>query len=231
MKEGSLATKVKIAPSILAADFGRLGEQAVEAERAGADYLHLDVMDGHFVPNITMGPVVVEGIKAATTLPLNVHLMIDQPERYLNDFVKAGADHVIVHTESTLHLHRLIHQVNDEGVKVGIAVNPATPLNAMEEVLTYVDIALVSTVNPGFAGQKLIPEALEKVAKLAELIKERGYKAEIQVDGGINAETAADAVKAGATILVVGSAIYNRVDSVESAMKRLRDSINGVSSP
>ena len=231
MKEGSLATKVKIAPSILAADFGRLGEQAVEAERAGADYLHLDVMDGHFVPNITMGPVVVEGIKAATTLPLNVHLMIDRPERYLNDFVKAGADHVIVHTESTLHLHRLIHQVKDEGVKVGIAVNPATPLNAMEEVLTYVDIALVSTVNPGFAGQKLIPEALEKVAKLAELIKERGYKAEIQVDGGINAETAADAVKAGATILVVGSAIYNRVDSVESAMKRLRDSINGVSSP
>ncbi len=231
MKEGSLATKVKIAPSILAADFGRLGEQAVEAERAGADYLHLDVMDGHLVPNITMGPVVVEGIKAATTLPLNVHLMIDRPERYLSDFVKAGADHVIVHTESTLHLHRLIHQVKDEGVKVGIAVNPATPLNAMEEVLTYVDIALVSTVNPGFAGQKLIPEALEKVAKLAELIKERGYEAEIQVDGGINAETAADAVKAGATILVVGSAIYNRVDSVESAMKRLRDSINGVSSP
>ncbi len=219
---------VKIAPSILAADFSRLGEQVQEVERAGADYIHVDVMDGQFVPNITMGPVVVEGIRSSTSLPLNVHLMIDQPDRFIPEFIKAGADHLIIHSESCLHLHRVIHQIKDSGLQVGVAINPSTPLAAIEEVLSYVDIALVGTVNPGFAGQKLIPEALGKVARLKEFLEERGYGAEIQVDGGINPDTALSAVRAGATILVAGSAIFNKVDSVEAAMGKLRASIEDV---
>ena len=219
---------VKIAPSILSADFGRLGEQVAEATRAGADYIHVDVMDGHFVPNITMGPVVVEGLRASTHLPLNVHLQIEHPDRFIGDFIRAGADHIIIHSEACLHLHRTIYQVKDEGLQIGIAVNPATPLSAIKEVLGYVDIALVATVNPGFGGQKLIPEALGKVARLRRLIREEGYRAEIQVDGGINAETAAEAVRAGATILVAGSAVFSKSEPIESAMKRLRDSIRDV---
>jgi ribulose-phosphate 3-epimerase len=218
---------VKLAPSVLSADFSRLGEQVAEVARAGADFIHVDIMDGHFVPNITMGPVVVEGIRAATNLPLNVHLMIENPDRFISDFIKAGADHIIVHSESSLHLHRLIHQVKDEGIQAGIAINPSTPLSAIEEVLTYVDIALVGTVNPGFAGQRLIPETLDKASRLDRLLKDRGYSAEIELDGGINAETAPDAVRAGATILVAGSAVFNRNESVEDAMRRLRESIRG----
>ena len=223
------APMVKIAPSVLSADFSRLGEQLGEATRAGADYIHVDVMDGHFVPNISMGPVVVEGVRASTNLPLNVHLMIDSPEVYVPDFVKAGADHIILHSESTLHLHRAIHQVKELGIQVGVAVNPATPLAAIEEVLCYVDIALIGSVNPGFAGQRMIPESMDKVARLSRALKERGYGAEIQVDGGINADTAAAAVRAGATILVAGSAIFNKSLSVDAAMARLRDSIQGAS--
>ena len=218
---------VKLAPSVLSADFSRLGEQVAEVARAGADFIHVDIMDGHFVPNITMGPVVVEGIRAATNLPLNVHLMIENPDRFISDFIKAGADHIIVHSESSLHMHRLIHQVKDEGIQAGIAINPSTPLSAIEEVLTYVDIALVGTVNPGFAGQRMIPETLDKASRLDRLIKDRGYGAEIELDGGINAETAPDAVRAGATILVAGSAVFNRNESVEDAMRRLRESIRG----
>ena len=234
-QEGPIETddlpKVKIAPSILSADFSRLGEQVAEVTRAGADYIHIDVMDGHFVPNITMGPVVVEGIRASTHLPLNVHLMIEEPDRFIPDFIKAGADHIIIHSESCLHLHRVIHQVKDEGLQVGIAINPSTPLAAIKEVLCYVDIALVGTVNPGFSGQKLIPETLGKVTRLGRLLKEEGYRAEIQLDGGINAETASATVRAGATILVAGSAIFNKAESVEAAMKRLRDSIKDVTHP
>jgi ribulose-phosphate 3-epimerase len=218
---------VKLAPSVLSADFSRLGEQVAEVARAGADFIHVDIMDGHFVPNITMGPVVVEGIRAATNLPLNVHLMIENPDRFISDFIKAGADHIIVHSESSLHMHRLIHQVKDEGIQAGIAINPSTPLSAIEEVLTYVDIALVGTVNPGFAGQRLIPETLDKASRLDRLLKDRGYSAEIELDGGINVETAPDAVRAGATILVAGSAVFNRNESVEDAMRRLRESIRG----
>ena len=220
--------EVKIAPSVLSADFGRLGEQVAEAAEAGADYLHLDVMDGHFVPNITMGPVVVEGIRAATDLPLNVHLMIDRPERYISDFVKAGADHIILHSESCLHLHGAIHQVKDAGLQAGVAINPATPLAAIEEVLCYVDIVLVGTVNPGFSGQRMIPETLAKVSRLRRLLSERGYSARVQVDGGINADTAPDAVRAGATILVAGAAVFNPRESVAAALGRLRRSIEGV---
>ena len=222
---GQKASEIKIAPSILSADFGRLGEQVAEVTRAGADYIHVDVMDGHFVPNITMGPVVVEGIRASTHLPLNVHLMIEDPGRFIPDFVRAGADHIIVHSESSLHLHRLVHQVKDAGLQVGVAVNPSTSLASIEEVLCYVDIALVGTVNPGFAGQKMIPQTLRKASRLKGLLEDRGYGAEIQVDGGINAETAPAAAVAGATILVAGSAIFNNTESVETAMRRLRDSL------
>ena len=231
LTEAAAAPKVKIAPSILAADFSRLGEQTAEVTRAGADYIHIDVMDGQFVPNITMGPVVIDGIRASTHLPLNVHLMIEAPDRFIGDFIKAGADHIIIHAESCLHLHRVIHQIKDEGKQVGIAINPSTPLAAVEEVLGYVDIALVGTVNPGFAGQKMIVETLDKVARLKGLLKEKGYRAEIQADGGINAKTAPDTVRAGATILVAGTAIFNKSESVEAAMRRLKDSIRDVPSP
>ena len=231
MTRERVPNEVKIAPSVLAAGFGRLGEQVAEATRAGADYIHIDVMDGHFVPNITMGAVVVEGIRAYTHLPLNVHLMIEEPDRFIADFVKAGADHIIVHSESTMHLHRLIHQVKSEGLQVGVAVNPATPIGAIEDVLSYVDIALVSTVNPGFAGQELIPEALGKAARLKKLLADEGYRAEVQVDGGINKSTAPAAVRAGATILVAGSAVFNKSETVEAAMKGLRDSIEDVAGP
>ena len=217
--------KVKIAPSILSADFSRLGEQVEEATRAGADYIHVDVMDGHFVPVITIGPVVVDGIRSSTHLPLNVHLMVHEPGRYISDFISAGSDHVIVHAESSLHLHRVIHQIKDEGVHVGVALNPSTSLAAIEEVLPYLDIVLVLTVNPGFAGQKLIPETLNKVVRLKRLLEESGSGAEIQVDGGVNAGTAPAVVEAGGRILVAGSAIFNEQHSVESAMKQLRDSI------
>ena len=227
---GSVTT-VKIAPSILSADFGRLREQIEEVTRAGADYIHVDVMDGHFVPNITMGPVVIEGIRASTNLPLDVHLMIEQPDRFITDFVRAGADHIIIHSEACLHLHRVIHQVKELGLQVGIAINPSTPVAAIEEVLRYVDVALVGTVNPGFAGQKLIPETLDKVARLRSHLREHGYGAEVQVDGGINTETAPAAVRAGATVLVAGSAIFSKVGSVGEEMRRLKDSIKDVTGP
>lgn len=218
---------VKIAPSVLSADFSRLGEQVKEVTEAGADYIHVDVMDGHFVPNITIGPVVVEGIRASTHLPLNVHLMIEEPDRFVLDFIKAGADHLIIHSESCLHLHRVIHQIKDAGLQVGVAINPSTSPSAIEEVLSYVDIVLVGTVNPGFAGQKLIMETLGKVSRLKGLLEDRGYGAEIQVDGGINPETAPLAVEAGATILVAGSAVFNDKEPVGVAMKRLKDSVKG----
>ena len=219
---------VKFAPSILSADFGRLGEHVEEVTRAGADYIHVDVMDGHFVPNISFGALVVEGIRPHTDLPLNVHLMIEDPGRYIPDFVAAGADHIILHAESSLHLHRAIHQVKEAGLVVGVALNPSTPLASVEEVLSYVDIALVGTVNPGFAGQSLIPETLDKVRRLKGLLQERGLAAEVQVDGGINPQTAPDAVKAGATILVAGSAVFNRTETVATAMANLRKSVEGL---
>ena len=229
--ENASAPVVKIAASILSADFSRLGEQVAEVTRAGADYIHIDVMDGHFVPNISMGPVVLEAIRASTHLPLNVHLMIEEPDRYISDFIKAGADHIIIHSESCLHLHRVIHQIKDEGLLVGVATNPSTPLADIEEVLGYVDIALVGTVNPGLSGQTLIPETLNKVSRLRRLLLETGYRAEIQVDGGVNAQTAPEAVKAGATILVSGSAVFNDTEPVEAAMNRLRDSLKDVKGP
>ena len=221
----NLNDKVKIAPSILSADFARLGEQVSEATEAGADYIHLDVMDGRFVPNITFGPVVVESLKSYTNLPLDAHLMIVEPERRIPDFIQAGVDHVTVHTEACTHLHRVIQQIKDGGCRAGVALNPATPISAIEEALPFLDIVLILTVNPGFGGQTLIPEALDKVSRLRAIIDERGYEVEVEVDGGVNAQTAADAVNAGADTLVAGSAVFNRRESVAEAMARLRDSL------
>ena len=220
--------QVKWAPSILAADFARLGEQVEEVTRAGANYIHVDVMDGHFVPNITMGPVVVEAIRSHTNLPLDVHLMIAEPERYIGDFARAGAGNIIVHVEACAHLHRIVHQIKEAGLKAGVGLNPSTPLVAVEEVLPYVDVVLLATVNPGFAGQKLIPEALDKLARLKSLVAEGGYEVELQVDGGINAQTAPMAVRAGARILVAGTAVFNNKETVEAAMRRLMQSVENV---
>ncbi len=217
--------KVKLAPSILSADFARLGQQVSEATEAGADYIHLDVMDGRFVPNITFGPVVIEGLKPYTNLPLDAHLMIVEPERRIPDFIQAGVHHVTVHAEACTHLHRVIQQIKDGGCRAGVALNPATPIASIEEVLPFLDIVLILTVNPGFGGQTLIPEVLNKVSRLRAIIDERGYDVELEVDGGVNARTASTVVDAGAHTLIAGSAVFNRQESVADAMAKLRGSL------
>ena len=221
----SPSRKVKIAPSILSADFARLGQQVAEATEAGADYIHLDVMDGRFVPNITFGPVVVESLKSYTNLPFNAHLMIVEPERRIPDFIKAGVDHVTVHAEACTHLHRVLQQIRDGGCRAGVALNPTTPISAIEEALPHLDIVLILTVNPGFGGQTLIPEVLDKTSRLRAIIDERGYDVELEVDGGVNAQTAAEVVNAGADTLIAGSAVFNPNESVAQAIARLRNSL------
>ena len=217
--------KVKLAPSILSAQFARLGDQVQEATAAGADYIHVDVMDGHFVPNLTVGPLVVEAIRPLTTLPLDVHLMIESPELYIPEFVRAGADIVTVHLEACPHLHRVIQQIKELNVRAGVALNPATSLATVEEILPYLDLVLVMSVNPGFGGQRFIEETLGKIQRLRRLIDQRGFKLELEVDGGINAETAPRVVQAGAQVLVAGSAIYNQREDVASAFERIRASL------
>lgn len=216
---------IKLAPSILSADFARLGEQIIEAERAGADYIHVDVMDGHFVPNITIGPLVVAAMRPHTRLALDVHLMIEAPERYLGDFASAGADIITVQQEVCLHLHRVIEQIKGLNKKAGVAINPATPIGTLEEILPFVDLVLVMTVNPGFGGQSFIETMLPKIAAMRKMIDARGLSIELEVDGGINAETAPRVVAAGARVLVAGSAIFNRAMSVTQAIRQLRDSV------
>lgn len=216
---------VKIAPSILSADFTRLGEQVAEAEAAGADYIHVDVMDGHFVPNITVGPLVVEAVRRATRLPLDVHLMIEDPERYIARFAKAGADILTVHVEACPHLHRVVQQIKGLGVKAGVSLNPATPLGSLEEILEHVDLVLVMTVNPGFGGQEFIAGMLSKIRRLRRRLDERGLKCELEVDGGINAETAPEVVAAGASVLVAGEAIFGAQEGVAEAIRRIRESV------
>jgi len=201
-----------IAPSILSADFGRLAEEVAAAERAGADWIHVDVMDGRFVPNITIGPVVVEAVKRATKLPLDVHLMIVEPERYVADFVKAGADLVSVHVEASPNLHRTLQQIRQAGARPAVALNPATPVSSVEEVLGDADLVLVMSVNPGFGGQSFIPGATDKVRKLRQAIDSRGLKTLIELDGGINAKTAKQVVEAGADVLVAGNAVFREKD-------------------
>ncbi len=206
-------SSVKIAPSILSADFGRLAEEVKAVEAAGADYIHVDVMDGRFVPNITIGPLVVAAVKKATTLPLDVHLMIVEPEKYLEDFIKAGALILTVHAETCPHLHRTLQQIRALGAKPSVVVNPSTPLSAIEEVLGEVNQVLLMSVNPGFGGQAFIPATVEKVRRLRAMLDAKGLNdVEIEVDGGISPETAKQVVAAGAEVLVAGHAVFRSKD-------------------
>ncbi len=219
------AHDVKLAPSILSADFGRLAEQVREAEAAGADAIHIDVMDGHFVPPITMGPLVVEAVRRATALPLDVHLMIEHPDRQIDPLREAGATNLTIHVEATPHPHRVLGQIRDAGLSAGIGLNPGTPAAAVGELLSEVDIVLVMAVNPGWGGQSFIASALPKVRRLRELLDEAGLAAEIEVDGGVSAKTAAGCVAAGARILVAGSAIFAAPDGIAAATARLRAAV------
>jgi ribulose-phosphate 3-epimerase len=214
---------IKLAPSILSADFARLGEQIDEVVKAGADYIHVDVMDGHFVPNITIGAPVVASIRPITSLPLDVHLMIEHPERYISDFVQAGADIITVHVEASPHVHATIRLIKELGAKAGVSLNPPTPISVVEEFLPLVDLVLVMSVNPGFGGQSFITETLPKIANVRKILDDRGMSAELEVDGGINADNARDIVKAGADVLVAGNSIFRSEEGISRAMKRLRE--------
>lgn len=213
---------IEIAPSILSADFARLGEQIKTVEQAGASLLHVDVMDGRFVPNITVGLPVVKAISRATRLPIDAHLMIVEPGRYAESFVKAGAKMVSVHIEADPHAHRTLSAIRAAGAKSGIAFNPATPLSALEEAIKFADYALLMSVNPGFGGQEFIPESLEKVRRLRKMIDERGLRTRIEIDGGIDSDNIADIVSAGAEIIVAGSAIFG-ADDPGKAVRKLRE--------
>lgn len=213
---------VRIAPSILSADFARLGDQVREAEGAGADVIHVDVMDGHFVPNITIGPLVVAAIRAVTSLPLDVHLMIEHPEQYVAAFAEAGADILTVHPEATVHLHRLLQQIRDLGVRAGVSLNPSTPESELAYVFPYIDLVLVMTVNPGFGGQKIISGMFDKITRVRALLDEHAPSAWLSVDGGIDPLTAPRVVAAGADTLVAGSAIYAAPVGVAAAIDALR---------
>ena len=215
-------TAVKLAPSILAADFARLGEQVAEAERAGADRIHVDVMDGHFVPNITIGPVVVRSLRPVTRLPLETHLMISDPDKYLEPFAEAGSDAFLVHWEGNNNLHRTVQRARALGKRVGVVINPATPAEVLEEILPDVDQVLVMTVNPGFGHQHFIATTLPKIRRVREMIGRIKLGCDLEVDGGIDATTAPLVVGAGANVLVAGSAVFGAADGVAAAMKRLR---------
>ncbi|EFK06201.1 ribulose-phosphate 3-epimerase [delta proteobacterium NaphS2] len=204
----------KIAPSILSADFTRLGEEILAVVKAGADYLHIDVMDGHFVPNITIGPLVVEAVRPTTDIPFDVHLMISQPELYIEDFVKAGANIISIHAETAIHLHRTLCHIRDCGAKAAVALNPATPVGVLDHVMNQLDMVLIMSVNPGFEAQKFIPEVLPKISALRKKIDELGLDIEIEVDGGVNHETIGRVSSAGADVFVAGSAIYHSKDYV-----------------
>lgn len=216
---------IGIVPSILSADFTRLGEQVREAEAAGAQRIQIDIMDGHFVPNITMGPMVVEAVRGCTSLPLEAHLMITNPEQYIEDFAKAGADIIIVHQETSPHLHRVIQQIKKAGKKPAIALTPSTPVVMLEDILALLDMVLIMTVNPGFGGQEFITEMLPKIARMRQMVTDRNLQCDIEVDGGIHEGTVRQAVQAGANLLVAGSAVYNQRETVAHAIQRLRNAI------
>jgi ribulose-phosphate 3-epimerase len=210
---------VKIAPSILSADFMRLGEEIKAAESAGVDMLHIDIMDGHFVPNITIGPFIVETIRKATKVPLDVHLMIEEPDRYLKDFIDAGADYLTVHAEASVHLHRTVKWIKESGVKAGVSLNPATSISHLDYILSDIDLVLLMSVNPGFGGQEFIPQVLEKIKETKRILSARGVPALIEVDGGIKYDNATEVADAGADILVMGSAFFKSSDYRELTLK------------
>ncbi|NWJ48936.1 MAG: ribulose-phosphate 3-epimerase [Chloroflexi bacterium] len=220
-----MTNKIKISPSILSADFARLGEHATEAVKAGADYLHVDVMDGHFVPNITIGPIILEKLRAVTDIPFDTHLMIEKPERYIEDFVKAGASIVTVHYETCPHIHRTVQQIKNTGAKAGVVINPATPINVLEEILPYVDLVLLMSVNPGFGGQSYIETTTDKIRRMRDMIERVNPAIELEVDGGVGAQNVGTVVQAGANVIVAGSAVFNKRQSVAQNITDIRVAI------
>ncbi|GAB4332982.1 MAG: ribulose-phosphate 3-epimerase [Phototrophicales bacterium] len=216
---------IHIAPSILAADFTQLGEQVRQVTELGVSYIHIDVMDGRFVPNITMGPLVVEAVRRVTELPLDVHLMIVEPDRHIEAFAQAGADIITVHLEADANLHRTLHRIRELGCKAGVAINPHTPSHALQTIIHYVDLVNVMTVNPGFGGQKFIPGMMSKVAEIRAMIGDANRAIDLEVDGGINPQTAMTAAQAGANILVVGSAIFQHPDGISAALQAMSQAL------
>ena len=217
--------QIKISPSILSADFSRLGEQVREAEAAGVEYIHVDVMDGKFVPNITIGPLIVDALRKVTELPLDVHLMIENPEFFLEDFAKAGANIITVHQETCPHLHGTIQQIHKLGVRAGVSINPATPVKSLEQIIDEIDLVLVMSVNPGFGGQSYISSCTEKIKKLRSMLDKCGSSADLEVDGGVNIDTVGEVVAAGANAFVAGSAVFNDKHSIDENVRLLRDRI------
>jgi ribulose-phosphate 3-epimerase len=218
--------KIKLASSILSADFSRLGEQVAEATKAGVNYIHIDVMDGHFVPPITIGGLIVAAVRRWTNLPLDVHLMIEAPQHQISQFVDAGADIITVHIEACLHVHRVVQMIKGLGVKAGVAINPGTPIDTLEEILSSLDSVLVMTVNPGYSGQTFIKETLDKIARLRTELDKKGLTVELEVDGGINADTASRVVRAGARVLVAGSAVFHSGETVNEALAKIQASLS-----
>ena len=216
---------IKLASSILSADFSRLGEAVVEATQAGVDYIHVDIMDGRFVPNITFGADMVKALRSQTTLPLDVHLMIAEPERHVEQFAAAGGDIITVHAEACTHLHRVVHQIKESGARAGVAINPETPISAVEEVLPDLDLVLVMSVNPGFPAQAFIPGSVDKLQRMRQQLDAIGAVAELEVDGGVNETTVASVARAGARVLVAGSAVFNHRGTVRENLDRLRSAI------
>ena len=217
---------IKLAPSILAADFARLGEQVAEAERSGADRIHVDVMDGHFVPNLSMGAPIVQSLRRVTRLPMEIHLMISDPDFFLDEFVEAGTDSFLVHWEGNANLHRTVQRIKSLGKRAGVAINPATPASVLEEIIQDVEQVLVMTVNPGFGHQHFIPTTLRKIGRVRQMVEKVNSGCDVEVDGGIDAETAPLAVAAGANVLVAGTAIFGERGGVAASMERLRASVS-----